>query len=144
MDIDSVERDKPGIVAFFSIGISYIAIKPEVSSNNRRKLNVMLKKPIVPCYVLEQLGKNDAYREDILGSEIIEHAMRYLKSAHKIVGGRFVRIDCKDNKHLISFYERNGFEFIQKNEEGDPLQFMRRLDTISDVEGIISDLSRCT
>ena len=90
-------------------------------------MNVMLKKPTVPCYVLGQLGKNDEYWHDIDGHEIIDYAMHFLIDAHKIVGGCCVRIDCKDHDGLISFYKKNGFVFIQKNEDGDLLQFIRLL-----------------
>jgi hypothetical protein len=54
--------------------------------------------------------------------------MQFLIDAHKIVGGCCVRIDCKDIDRLKSFYIDNGFEYIQKNEAGDLLQYIRLLD----------------
>lgn len=128
MDSEVSSEGEPGIFAFFSIGISHMDIRPEVPGRYRRKLNVILKKPTVPCYVLGQLGKNEPYKNAITGKEIIDYAMQFLIDAHKIVGGCCVRIDCKDIDRLKSFYIDNGFEYIQKNEAGDLLQYIRLLD----------------
>ncbi len=54
--------------------------------------------------------------------------MHFLLDEHRVVGGCFVRINCKEHEKLTSFYETNGFDFIQRNESGDLLQFVRRLD----------------
>ena len=114
-------------MAFFSIGISHMLIRNEVPKKYKRKLNVMLRKPTVPCYVLGQLGKNEDYWNDIDGVEIISYAMQFLVEAFKIVGGSCVRIDCKDEECLKSFYSENGFEFVQVNIDGDLLQYIRML-----------------
>ena len=87
MDSEVSSEGEPGIFAFFSIGISHMDIRPEVPGRYRRKLNVILKKPTVPCYVLGQLGKNEPYKNAITGKEIIDYAMQFLIDAHKIVGG---------------------------------------------------------
>lgn len=134
MDTNAIGRDRSSIMAFFSIDISYMAIRPEVPSNMRRKLNVMLRKPTVPCYVLGQLGKNEDHRHEIFGSEIIENARSYILRSHMIAGGGFVRVDCKDNGKLTSFYENNGFKFVQMNESGNLMQYVRYLDMFSNAE----------
>ena len=41
-----------------------------------------------------------------------------------MVGGRFVLIECNENEKLIDFYNRNGFEVLQKDELVQMIRFL--------------------
>ena len=102
--------NEPDILAYFSVAIDQLVIGDQVSSNMKRNLNGIFNDRIVPCYLIGQLARNDAYsRTDISGEKILNFALSVLMDAHDLVGGRFVRIDCKDIESLLKFYTDNGF-----------------------------------
>lgn len=70
-------------------------------------------------------GKNDRYRDKITGSELVDYAMNFLEKGHDLVGGRFVRVDCREDERLIRFYEENGFMRVQMDDEPGLLQMVR-------------------
>ncbi|MDO7203432.1 hypothetical protein Q5M85_03510 [Paraclostridium bifermentans] len=53
--------------------------------------------------------------------------MDVINQVYELVGGRFVLIECNDNTKLISFYQRNGFERLQKDGEDGLVQMVRFL-----------------
>jgi len=71
------------------------------------------------------LGKNDRYWDKITGSELIDYAMNFLEKGHDLVGGRFVRVDCREDERLIRFYEENEFMRVQMDDESGLLQMVR-------------------
>lgn len=81
----------------------------------------------LPSYLIGQIGKNDKYSKLICGDEIINYAMDVINQVYELVGGRFVLIECNDHNKLISFYQRNGFERLQKDGEDGLVQMVRFL-----------------
>jgi hypothetical protein len=91
----------------------------------RKRLNGIFMNDDVPCFLIGQLGKNDRYWDKIEGSELIDYAMNFLEKGHDLVGGRFVRVDCREDERLIRFYEENEFMRVQMNDESGLLQMVR-------------------
>jgi len=71
----------------------------------------------LPAYLIGQLGKNDLHALDISGNEIIDLALDIIIEAYKLVGGRFVLVECHEHPKLIEFYQENHFNFLQRDEE---------------------------
>jgi hypothetical protein len=49
------------------------------------------------------------------------------KIAHDLIGGRFVRVDCKNIPQLVEFYKANGFGELQTDDKTGLLQLVRFL-----------------
>ena len=79
--------------------------------------------------LFSQLGKNDNYRSEIDGKELIAMAIATIKEAYKVVGGRYILVECEPVPGLRKLYEDNGFTFLQESLENDSLiQFIRFID----------------
>lgn len=113
------------ILAYISLALASFRIQKDVSNSMRKRLNGIFMNDDVPCFLVGQLGKNDRYRCKITGSELIDYAMNFLEKGHDLVGGRFVRVDCREDERLIRFYEENGFMRVQMNDESGLLQMVR-------------------
>jgi hypothetical protein len=44
-----------------------------------------------------------------------------------LIGGRYVLLECQDHEELLSFYQNNGFEFLQADKSDNYLQMARKL-----------------
>lgn len=113
------------ILGYFSLAISRMRISKGVSRTKIRKLNGIGERRDVPCYLIGQLGKNDDYSGEIDGTRLITYAMSFLMNGHEQLGGRFVRVDCRDIAALCEFYERNGFVRYQQDRESGLMQLVR-------------------
>lgn len=107
------------IAAFFTLSLHSIILGDFLSSLDENTMAVLRgygKRDArsVGCYLIGQLARNDSYENgDISGDEILAFAKEKLIEAKKIVGGRFVAIDCVEE--LIPFYERNGFVTVNQH-----------------------------
>ncbi len=125
--VEKKSSPKEGIViiAYISLALASFRIQRNVSNAMRKRLNGIFMNDDVPCFLIGQLGKNDRYYGEIMGSELIDYAMNFLEKGHDLVGGRFVRVDCHRDERLIRFYEENGFMQVQMNDESGLLQMVR-------------------
>lgn len=100
-------------MAYFSVAIDHLSIGTETSKTMKRNLNGIFNEDRVPCYLIGQLARNDSCSRQLLsGEELLEYALDVLENAHDLVGGRFVRVDCKDRDSLLKFYQNNGFRSL--------------------------------
>lgn len=92
-----------------------------------------LNRYTVSAPLIGQLGKNfsNDCNKLITGDELLKIACEKVKEGQRILGGRFVYLECEDNQNLINFYERNGFYNFGrrklKGEEKYLLQFLKYL-----------------
>jgi hypothetical protein len=117
MNGSSIEKDKVEILAFFSLAMDHLNIGDEVSRSLKKKLSGIFENDTVTCFLLGQLARNDEYPDGIDGKEILDHAINILSGAQRLIGGRFVRVDCKDVKGLLRFYQENGFSILPESFE---------------------------
>lgn len=70
--------------------------------------------------LIGQLGKNfyNNYNEYITGDIILHLACKQVCEVQKMIGGRFVFLECEDIPKLKDFYESNGFMCYSKRELG--------------------------
>ena len=104
------------ILAFISLALTSFRIQKDVSNSMRKRLNGIFMNDDIPCFLIGQLGKNDRYWDKIEGSELLDYAMNFLEKGHDLIGGRFVRVDCREDERLIRFYEEN-FHFLSSDYE---------------------------
>lgn len=82
------------------------------------------------AFLIAQLAKNSKLSKDcdIDGSEIVNIALQYLIMARKIIGGKCVYVDVKNNDKLINFYKNNGFiEFDKRYSEKDKIEYLQMM-----------------
>jgi len=117
--------EDPKILAYLTVAISNMKFKPYVSKTMKKRLNGIFQNDEAPCYLIGQLGKNDNYSDKVEGRELIDFAMGIIGIGYNAVGGRFVRVDSRNNTKLMKFYEKNGFRLVQTDDESDLIQFVR-------------------
>ena len=83
-----------------------------------------------PCYLIGQLSKNSGIDNNILtGKDLLQFAYDNIVTSVEAVGGRYMMIECKNQKKLIEFYKNNGFqEITQIPDNGQPMvQMIRKI-----------------
>lgn len=127
---------KPIICGYFSLSLKSLQIPEKTSNRTRMKLDGFSSKknnePIkeLTCYLIGQLSKNFAEElKDFSGSELLDYAFEKISHAQRYVGGRFVLVECHNDKKIINFYKNNGFEhFANIPDNGkEMLQFISKI-----------------
>lgn len=122
-------KRRKALVGYFSITSKYIVIsRATLTSKYTKRLNKFatydseLKSYIMSSPLIAQLGKNytNDYSKLITGDELLLLAIRKIKEALLILGGKTVYIECEDEPKLIDFYTSNGFvEFGRRSLDRD-------------------------
>lgn len=110
---DALEDNRFIIDGYFTLAIKAFEFKSDVSKKGRRKLTGK-SDDFVPAYLIGQLAKSTSAGHGV-GKELLTQAISYIYTAIQAVGGRLIYLDCKDD--LVSYYERNGFSFLQRQEK---------------------------
>ena len=130
---DALENSNIEIVAYFSLAIHLLGIPEGTSPSQIKRLDGLYSRkgsaPLseVPSFLIGQLAKNDRYSAAISGSLLLEYALSAIYSAKRIVGGRVVYIECRNEPKLISFYEGNGFKALRRDPNDGLVQMCRLL-----------------
>lgn len=103
-------------------GYISIALKPQNMSNHMRKELDGFSAKIhgeqisdFPCYLIGQLSKNsNVESEEISGKQLIDFASDIIAASVEAVGGRYMMIECRNEKKLIQFYKDNYFSEIAR------------------------------
>ena len=149
--ITSSFQNRQVIVAYFSIATKTVEVKKSLlNSKTRKRLSRFAVNDSsnfifeIPLPLIGQLGKNykNGYNKLISGDVLLKIACNKIKEAQKIVGGRFVYLECEDKQKLKEFYESNGFVcFGKRNLDRDErktntgeylLQMLRDLSNLED------------
>ena len=122
-------KNKQVIVGYFSLTNKITEIKKNIISSKMRKrlarfaINDELNKSYsIPLPLIGQLGKNykNTYNNLISGDILLKLACDKIREVQKILGGKFVMLECEDKEKLKEFYENNGFVcFGKRNLEKD-------------------------
>ena len=115
-------KAKQVLIGYFAIASKSFAIKHTL---NGKLISKTMKKRIqrfgtyiaetktytIPAPLLGQLGKNfrNGYNNLITGDELLALACSKIQEGQRVLGGRFIYLECEDNPNLTEFYERNGF-----------------------------------
>lgn len=88
-----------------------------ISKSEIKRLHGLDKnKNEIVTYLIGQLAKNDEFKGEITGKEILDYCRGVILKAYHVVGGRVALIECVDTPKLIGFYTNYGFIKLQNNE----------------------------
>ena len=131
LDEEALTDGKINIIAYFTVSMKALNLREGISKNVRKHLDGLGNKQgsTFVVYLIGQLGKNDTYSSEIDGKELIARAIATIKEAYKVVGGRYILVECEPVPGLKKLYEDNDFTFLQESLENDSLiQFIRFID----------------
>jgi len=116
--IFSSYKGEPVLIAYFTLSNKFIMVKTNALSKTLKrkisryaKIDNQTKQYTLAAPLIAQLGKNytNSYRKLISGDELLTIACDKVKEMQKVVGGKFVYLECEDMDFLNSFYKSNGF-----------------------------------
>ena len=114
------------IVGFFSLAFKSIDLQG-VSKQKKKDLTAgESNEATCSAYLIGHIAKDDRIKQS-MGDRILEVAINLLLDAQKIVGGRIVYLDCKDEDKLIKLYERNNFKWFNVSEKSGLQQYYKKL-----------------
>ena len=148
VDEDQLENPEISFDEFTIYGYISLAVKvftvPETTSNrHRQQLDGFSAKEHgkqianFPCYLIGQLARNsNVSKESLSGAELLNFAYKIIGEAVKLIGGRNILVECRNNEKLINFYLENGFYKISQvpDENQSMIQMIRRIE----LEGYVS------
>jgi len=124
---ESTELD---VIGYFTLSLKHLNLGTAISKTKQKELNGLFlpQGNVVVGYLIGQLGKNDAYCKEQIGSRLLNAALGILQGqAQRAVGGRFVIIECNPDEKLINFYQRNGFYLLQVDPKDGMAQLVCRI-----------------
>ena len=117
--------DQLKIYGYVAIALKILSVSEEWSNRKRKALDGLSAKihgePIkdFSCYLIGQLSRNSKVSHDsISGKDLLQMAYDVIAAAVDAVGGRYMMIECREEKKLVDFYLANGFEEIQRSSDG--------------------------
>jgi hypothetical protein len=123
-------KERPVLVGYFSLANKLIRVpRKDITSNqwrrriskfatNRREYDEEQHDYLISAPLIGQLGKNfvDGYNQLIKGDILLKLALDKVAETQRIMGGRFVYLECEDKPSLIKFYVGNGFVSFGKRD----------------------------
>lgn len=108
------------IVCAFTV--SNDSIRVDVLPNNRRK---KVEKEIphpkhlrrYPAVLIGRLGVNSEYKEQKIGSDLMDFIKSWFIDSNNKTGCRFLVVDSYNDQVPISYYQKNKFLFLFSTEE---------------------------
>ena len=129
--------DKLTIYGYISLAVKVFTVPETTSNRQRQQLDGFSAKEHgkqisnFPCYLIGQLARNSNVPKDtISGAELLKIANTIIGEAVKLVGGRNILVECRNNEKLIQFYLNNGFYKISQvpDENQTMIQLIRRFE----------------
>ena len=124
------------IYGYISLAIKVFTVQAETSNRQRQLLDGFSAKEHgkqisnFPCYLIGQLARNsNVPKESISGAELLQLSYNIIGQAVKLVGGRNILVECRNNEKLINFYRNNAFYQVSKvpDENQTMIQMIRRI-----------------
>lgn len=111
-------KGSPVLCGYFTLCVKSLSVKRNAISKTLAKrfarygtFDSHENKFLIGCPLIGQLGKNylNGYNKLITGDELLKMACDKIQSVQRIIGGKFVYLECEDEPKLIHFYNSNGF-----------------------------------
>ena len=116
------------LLGYFTLSLKALQFGANVSKNTIKSIDGFSKDiRAVGITLIGQFGKDSELAKDIDGGTLFNICIETVYKAHKIVGGRFVMLECRDIENVVSFYKRHGFEPLQYDATDNYMQMIRRL-----------------
>lgn len=123
------DESEKEFVGYYTIATKVMKVERSAVSNREAKklreqgiFNEKDNTYTVPATLIGQLGKNYADGNNLLidGADLLQLAIEKAKEVQRQIGGKFVYLECEEEKKLIQFYENNNFKVFGKRElDGD-------------------------
>jgi len=116
-------KEETIIVGYFSIANKMTKVKKDFFGGKTKRRFERFAETIKDSKMyfsslplIGQLGKNynNNYNECITGDILLRLACKQVREVQKMIGGRFVFLECEDIVKLKDFYESNGFMCYNK------------------------------
>ena len=116
------------LLGYFTLSLKALPFNENVSKNTIKNIDGFSNDiQSVGVILIGQFGKDLVTAKDIEGKILFDICIETVYMAHKIIGGRFVLLECRDIEKIVLFYKRNGFQSLQYDENDKYLQMVRRL-----------------
>ncbi|WP_103134058.1 acetyltransferase [Mesotoga sp. B105.6.4] len=105
LDEEALIDGKINIIAYFTVSTKALNLRDGIRKKVRKHLDGLGNKrsSTFVVYLIGQLGKNDTYRSEIDGNELVARVIATIKEAYEIVGGRCILIECQNRVRLLFF-----------------------------------------
>ncbi|MDD6723653.1 MAG: GNAT family N-acetyltransferase [Bacteroidales bacterium] len=120
--LEYMEQNKTA--AYFSLLADKITFKPDekgVWNKLNRNIPNSKRRRSYPAVKIGRLAVNDDYSGQGIGTFILDN-IKYAFSNVKRLGCRFITVDAL--KSAVTFYERNGFQFITESDKNEETRLM--------------------
>ena len=98
------------IYGYIALALTVLSIPEKTSTNTRKKLDGLSGKihgariKDFLCYLIGQLSRNSSVgKECLAGEELLQFAYDNIVTSVEAVGGRYMMIECRDEKNLLIF-----------------------------------------
>lgn len=120
------------LVGYYSLALQVLSFDIGLSKSMRQKITGFkdTQKTTTPVFLIGQLGKNfyNDYNTLISGEALFAKAIQDIKEAQRLVAGRLIMVECKNDEHLKKFYgDTLGFKEIECDKSNNLLTYARRI-----------------
>jgi len=119
----TTDKQTNQIVCCFTVANDavYLRLLPNNSKKRVRK-NIPHSKHNMkyPAVLIGRIGVNKAFHHKNIGSQLLDFIKFWFSSKENKTGCRFITVDAY--KSVVDFYEKNGFNFLYKDEEEEKKQ----------------------
>lgn len=105
------------LIGFFSITLKSFNFDEYVSKSIRQEVARNKHSESFNSILIAQLGKNDNYKNEIQGSELLGLALDVCLKIYGIIGLRIASVEYEPSDFLMNFYTTNGFRLLQGNDK---------------------------
>ena len=138
LDQEQLENKEKNLIiyGYISIALKILSVPQDMSNRMRRELDGFSAKmhgeqiSDFPCYLIGQLSKNSNVESEVIsGKQLIDFASDIITASVEAVGGRYMMIECRNEKKLIQFYKDNYFSEIARipDENQSMVQMIRKI-----------------
>lgn len=120
-----INRENIKFAGYYSINTKPLAISNKALSKTYKKKLIKnsvydreSKEYYINATLIGQLSKNfcPGCEHLISGQTLLGLAIKDIKTAQNLIGGRFIYLECEDNQKLVNFYKANSFEEFGRRE----------------------------
>ena len=114
------KADRKDIICAFTVSNASIFTNRLPNSRKKKIGNIIpfeKRDLIYPAVLIGRLGINSKYQRCHVGSELMDFIKAWFTESHNKTGCRYLVVDAYNTEVPISYYKKNGFEFMFSSEE---------------------------
>jgi hypothetical protein len=117
------------LLGYYTLSLKSLRFTEAVSKSTIKNVDGYSNKVnSVGIVLIGQFGKDEVLAKSVAGSQLFERCLKTVYEARRIVGGRFVMLECLDIDKIVAFY-RDCFDFtdLQESENCKYRQMIKKL-----------------